>query len=162
MAQELLTVDDFVSRIGATMADDVAGSGLRGQRELDRTKLAGAIGYAESIVVGYLLARYLEPFTPVPDLVLGWVTDIALYRLRYKVGDTSGVSEQIKQRYDDAIDMLKQAQSGKLAVQGLTQRGAPDDGPAQEMPVLFAGKPSRADEILDSFALSTGGGIRRP
>ncbi|WP_457798098.1 phage protein Gp36 family protein [Methylocystis sp. S23] len=159
MPQELLTVDEFVARIGATMADDVAGSGLRGQRTLDTVKLSGAIGYTEALVVGYLAARYKKPFDPVPDIVKGWVTDIALYRLRYKVGDTSGVAEQIKQRYEDAMEQLRDAQKGRLVVD--PTQGGVDDQPAQETPVLYKGRPSRADEILDSFALSTGGGIRR-
>lgn len=161
MAQELLTVDEFIARIGDAMADDVAGSGLRGQRVLDRVKLGGAIGYAEGIAIGYLSARYRAPFDPVPDIVKGWVADIALYRLRYKVGDTSGVSAEIKARYDDAMKMLRDAQAGKLAIDLSSGQGGAQGGiggePAQETPVLHSGKPSRADEILSSFELSVGG-----
>lgn len=160
MPQELLTVDEFIERIGASMADDVAGVGLRGQRELDRVKLSGAVGYAESLVFGYLSARYKRPFDPIPDMVKGWVTDIALYRLRYKVGDTSGVAEQVRLRYEDAMAQLREAQKGRLVVDA--SQGGVDDQVAQETPVLFKGNASRADEILDSFQLSTGGGIRRP
>lgn len=154
MTQELLTVAEFVERIGATAADDVAGAGLRGQRTLDELKLAGAIGYAGSLVIGYLSARYKKPFDQVPDMVKGWVADIAHYRLRYKVGDTSGVAEQVKQRYEEAMEQLRDAQKGRLVVDA--SQGGVGDQPAQETPVLHSGQPSRADALLDQFGIETG------
>jgi len=154
----VLTVEEFVERIGAVEADAIAGVGLRGARSIDREKVSAAIAVADGLILGYIRARYPAPIVPTPDLIKGFAEDIARYRLRLRTGDQSGVTEQVKQRYDDALRQLRDIQSGRLALDA-NQPGTAN-APAEERPVLVSGRPSRADAILDAWALTTEG-VRR-
>jgi len=160
MAQRFLTAAEFIERIGAVETDNVAGEGLRGQRSINMPKIEGSIGYAEAFVIGYIRARYPNPIEPVPEMLKEFVAWIAFYRLRYKVGDTSGVALEVKTRYDEAMARLRDIQSGRLAIDA-NQPGT-NNAPAQELPVLHSGSPSRARAILDQWPLRDGAGARRP
>ncbi|MDE2577949.1 MAG: DUF1320 domain-containing protein [Hyphomicrobiales bacterium] len=144
-----LTVAEFVDRVGPVEADNVAGDGPRTARRLDETKISGAIAQAGDLINGYIRARYPAPIDPVPEILKGFAVDIALYRLRLKTGDMSGVTEQVKARYDDAMRQLRDIQAGRLAIDA-NQPGAANR-PAEETPVLVAGEPSRAGRVLDGY-----------
>ncbi|MFT4098173.1 MAG: DUF1320 domain-containing protein [Rhodoblastus sp.] len=147
----LLTVADFVERIGAVEADNVAGVGPRQARRLDEAKIGGALAAAEELILGYVRARYPAPIDPAPEILKSISVDIALYKLRLKTGDQSGVSDEVRRRYDDALKLLRDIQSGRLAIDA-NQPGAAN-APAEERPVLFSGTPSRAHAILDQYPL---------
>ena len=154
----ILTVDEFIARIGDQEADTVAGEGPRGARRLDLIKLGAAIAWAGELITGYIRARYPADIVPVPDLLKGFCVDIAFYRLRYKAGDQSGVNAEVRQRYDDAIARLRDIQSGRLAIDA-NQPGAGNVA-ATEMRVSVAGHPSKAREVLDGWRLSVEGARR--
>lgn len=140
----ILTVEAFVLAIGETEADNLAGIGPRGERELDQDKLQGALTFGESLIIGKLRARFPEGLPePAPEILVGIAQDIALYRLRYKTGDQSGVQDETYRRYQAALKLLQQIADGDLL---LTDE---DQGSAE--PVLISGEPSRAARILDGW-----------
>jgi len=147
----LLTVADFIERIGAVEADNVAGLGPRTARRLDEAKLGAALAASEELILGYVRARYPAPISPAPEMLKSIAVDIAFYKLRMKTGDQSGVTEEVRRRYDDALKLLRDIQSGKLAIDA-NQPGAAN-APAEERPVLFSGTPSRARDTLDRWPL---------
>lgn len=140
----ILTVEAFVAAIGESEADNIAGTGPRGERDLDTDKLQGALDHADSIITGKLRARFPEGLpAPTPIILLGIATDLALYRLRYKTGDQSGVQDETYRRYQAALKLLEQIADGDIL---LTEE---DQGSAE--PVLSSGEPSRAARILDGW-----------
>ena len=142
----ILTVEPFILRIGETEADNVAGFGPRGERDLDLDKIAGALSFADALIEGKLRSRFPEIATldPMPELLLGIAQDIAIYRLRHKVGDQSGVQDETVKRYQAALKLLDQIAEGDL------QLGIEEEGQDQQ-PVLVSGEPSRANRILDGW-----------
>lgn len=146
----LLTVEEFVARIGGTEADNIAGSGPRGARVLDQAKIEGALAFAAQIIVAKIGARYPEVPEASAEMVRGFAVDIALYRLRYKTGDQSGVSEETWRRYQAAIKELEKIGSGATILPG---SGATGSGTTAQvpMPVLSSGEPARAPSILEGY-----------
>ncbi|MFD2678008.1 phage protein Gp36 family protein [Camelimonas lactis] len=140
----LLTVDAYVARIGPTEADNVAGSGPRGERELDTVKIEGALSFGASLVSGRLAARFPVLPSPAPEILLGIHQDIATYRLRYKTGDQSGVQDETYKRYQAALKLLDQIADGDLTIDGSAAGRAPD-------PVVVRGEPVRAPQILTGW-----------
>lgn len=140
----ILTVEAFVAAIGETEADNIAGIGPRGERSLDTAKLQGALDNADALIIGKLRARFPEGLPlPTPPILLGIATDLALYRLRIKTGDQSGVQDETYRRYQAALKLLDQIADGEIL---LTEE---DQGSAE--PVLSTGEPSRANRILDGW-----------
>lgn len=142
----LLTIEGYVDRIGEIEADNVAGSGPRGERTLDEGKIQGALDFASSLIEGKLRARFpaIADLDPVPEILLGIAQDIATYRLRVKTGDQSGVQDETRLRYQAALKLLDQIAEGEL------QLGIEEEGLDQQ-PVLASGEPSRAARILDGW-----------
>lgn len=74
-----------------------------------------AIADAGELIDGYLRGRYTLPLSPVPGLITTLTGDIAVYRLyarRVKITPPEGVTE----RYKNALKLLEQIQSGKIAL----------------------------------------------
>lgn len=69
---------------------------------------------AESLVDGYLAARYTVP-VPANKLTEEWALAIAEYEL-YKRGPGADVPEKIKQSYEYTLAQLKDASAGKLGI----------------------------------------------
>lgn len=140
----ILTVEAFVAAIGETEADNIAGIGPRGERDLDTDKLQGALDNADALIMGKLRARFPEGLPePTPTILFGIATDLALYRLRYKTGDQSGVQDETYRRYQAAMKLLDQIADGEIL---LTEE---DQGSAE--PVLSSGEPARANRILEGW-----------
>lgn len=67
---------------------------------------------ADSEIDVYCSAQYTTPFTaPVPDLIKRYSIDISIYRL-YSRRLTRGVPDAVRQRYEDAIALLKRIADG--------------------------------------------------
>ena len=64
---------------------------------------------------GYLAARYPVPVDPVPTVLTRLVCDIARY---YLLGDSA--TEQVRDRYTDAIKSLRDISAGRMALDGAT------------------------------------------
>lgn len=140
----ILTVEAFVGTIGDTEADNIAGAGPRGERSLDTVKLQGALDNADALITGKLRARFPDGLpAPTPSILLGIATDLALYRLRYKTGDQSGVQDETHRRYQAALKLLDQIADGEILLT--------DEDPGSAEPVLSTGEPARANRILDGW-----------
>lgn len=66
---------------------------------------------ADSVIDGYLLSRYTTPLASVPRLVVGIACDLTRYALYDDIA-----TEQITQRYKDAIKLLESVGSGKVGL----------------------------------------------
>jgi len=66
--------------------------------------LAKALADADSTINSYVSGLPGFPFTPVPDAFEKLACDIALY---YAALPASAATEEMRQRYEDAIDYLK-------------------------------------------------------
>jgi len=61
----------------------------------------------------FLGVRYSTPVDPIPDLLMQFCVDMALYRL---ASSRDMRSEEHRRRYDDAVAHLKQIGAGKAAL----------------------------------------------
>lgn len=79
-------------------------------------RINDAVSQAESLIDGYLAQRrYNLPLSPVPDLVTGWVRDIARYLLHKDRGGKED-SDPIVRAYRDAMKFLAQIVDGKFSL----------------------------------------------
>lgn len=113
----LLTVEEFVVRVGEEECLQIAGKGARDMRELDETRIAAELDAATGVVSSYVLARYPAAIAAPPDMLKGFCADIARWRLRGRGGQQSAMAEVVKQRYDEAIKALRDIAAGKLVVE---------------------------------------------
>lgn len=127
-----LTIDEFTARIGVEELAQIAGLGSFNApegRTLDTEKIESAITFAGDLLVAHARARYREieaiAVEATPDLVKGFVTDIARYRLRSRSGGQGQVSEEVRTRYEDALAFFRDVARGKAE---LPIGGAPIDG----------------------------------
>jgi phage gp36-like protein len=97
-----VTEEDFEEEFGRTELDDL----LAGGADFERVN-AGA----ESLVNGYIGAKYPLPLTGTPDLVRAWTLDVTRYRLW-----DEHAPEEVRRRYEDAIAQLRDVAAGKMAL----------------------------------------------
>ncbi|MEN5083724.1 DUF1320 domain-containing protein [Bosea sp. TWI1241] len=141
----ILTVESFVAAIGETEALNLAAIGPRDERVVDPAKIAPALAYADSLILGKLRARFpLGLPLPTPDILIGIAIDLTLYRLRYKTGDQSGVQDETRLRYQAALKLLDQIAAGEILLTETAPAGSAE-------PVLVSGEPARANRILDGW-----------
>lgn len=72
-----------------------------------------ALEFASSIIDAHLSIRFAVPVTPVTRVVRDLCVDIALYRLAH---DELKRTVEMRQRYEDAIDLLKRIAEGKASI----------------------------------------------
>lgn len=109
------TPADLINRFGekeAIALTDRAFTGL-----VDEAVLAEALDQAGAEIDGYLGGRYVLPLSPVPRILTGYCCDIA----RYRLCGTGGVvtTDEIRDRYKDAIRFLELAAAGKVSLGGM-------------------------------------------
>ncbi|QDL55305.1 gp436 family protein [Rhodoferax aquaticus] len=80
---------------------------------IDATVLARALSDADAEVDSYLAKRYSLPLASTPVVLVRMAADIARYRLY-----DDGVPDTVRQRYEDAVSLLKRMASGDVAVAG--------------------------------------------
>ena len=103
-------VADFIAAFGEeetlclTNPDNAEGEEIKGEI-IDRA-LRRASAEASSYVTG---AGYCLPLSVVPEVLLGYVLDIARYRLEH-----INAREDVRKRYEDAINWLKMLAAGKV------------------------------------------------
>lgn len=95
---------------------------------------------ADSVIDGYLMGRYTTPLAVVPRLVIGIECDLARYALYDDIA-----TEQITQRYKDAVKLLEAIGKGSVNL------GANDNQvPAQDIAAVTYTAP---DKVFTSAAL---------
>ena len=147
----LLTVMEFVERIGADEAVQIAGVGRRDDARLDEDRINGELDAATGIISGYVLPRYPTAIETPNEMLRGFCADIARWRLRGKGGQASSMAEVVKDRYDEAMRALREIAAGKLVLDiaapglDLAAAGAANNTFRADMP------PSRRPAILGGW-----------
>lgn len=80
---------------------------------VDDTVLAGALAEADAEIDPYLAPRHVLPLASVPKILTGFACDIARYRL---CGAGVTETDEIRNRYKDAVRFLEQAAAGKIGL----------------------------------------------
>jgi len=129
------TVQELETRLGGAEAlitlADRDGDGVADAELVER-----ALGDATAEIDSYLAGRYTLPLPTVPVVLVRLACDLAVYRITSDYG--RGLTDEIRQRFEDAISWLKRAASGDVSL-GLP----PQQEPAQatSVPGLVSGKP---------------------
>lgn len=86
--------------------------------QLDTDVINSAIADAGSIIDGYLGGRFVIPVSPVPRSLERIACEITRYYLYENLAP-----DEVKDRYNKAVAMLKDIASGKMVI-GITEQGA--------------------------------------
>jgi phage gp36-like protein len=107
------TQTDMVDRFGETemaqRTDRTNGTNI------DAVVLGRALADAEAEIDGYLATRYSLPLASVPVVLTRLAADMARYNLY-----DDGVPTTVRQRYEDAVSLLKRMSSGDVQLAGIT------------------------------------------
>jgi len=106
------TEGDLVERFGARelaqRTDRVYGTAI------DTVVLGRALADADAEIDGYLATRYSLPLAATPAVINRLACEIARYRLH-----DEGVPDTVRQRYEDAVSLLKKFSSGDVRLAGM-------------------------------------------
>jgi len=124
----------------AMLQTAAAGGSMSGYTADEQASTASALAVvnqklmdADSVIDGYLMARYTTPLAVVPRLVIGIACDLARYALYDDIA-----TEQITQRHKDAVKMLEAISKGSINL------GANDNNvPAQDLAAVNYSAPAR-------------------
>ena len=119
-------IDQFDEREVIALAD------RDGDGVADAAVVDYALQRASNTIDAYLAARYPLPLTAVPEQLVDICCDITRYRL---CGAGVTETEEVRNRYKDALTMLGQIRDGKLDI-GLSVAGV---APAESASVRIAG-----------------------
>ena len=89
-----------------------------------------ALNQATAEMDSYIAVKYELPLPSVPAVLVPQCVDIALYRLSL---DANAMTEEIRQRYEDAVAWLKAIAAGKASL------GLPDAPPSSGGGVQITG-----------------------
>lgn len=107
------TQADLTDRFGAVemaqVTDRVSGV------VIDVTVLGRALSDADAEIDSYLATRYSLPLASTPVVLVRLAADVARYRLF-----DDAAPAQVRQRYEDAINLLKRMASGDVQLAGST------------------------------------------
>lgn len=78
---------------------------------IDTVVLGRALADADAEIDSYLAGRYTLPLASTPVVLVRLAADITRYRLY-----DDGVPETVRQRYEDAVSLLKRMASGDVMV----------------------------------------------
>lgn len=150
----LLTVEEFVDVFGEEECLQIAGTGPREFRELERPRIEEALAHASAIVTGYVRDRWPAAIDGTP-LLKGFAADIARWRLRGRGGQQAAMNEVVQKRYDEALGRLKDIAAGKLTldVDPNSANAATINDASNEMAVHATPTTSRAALLLQGFSL---------
>ena len=80
---------------------------------IDAVVLGRALADADAEIDGYLATRYRLPLASAPAVLARLAADIARYRLY-----DDGAPTAVRQRYEDAVSLLKRLSSGDVQLAG--------------------------------------------
>lgn len=119
---------------------DEARSGM-----VDIPVVTAAGEWADTMIDGYCGGRYGVPFSPTPELIRGIAQDLMVWKLYLDRSDFQ-IPEAIRQRYEDAIGLLKRISDGSVVL--------PIEAPNQELPGVILSKQNTkvfTDDVLNSY-----------
>ncbi len=94
-----------------------------------------ATGDASAFIDGHLAGRYALPLANPPTILKALAVDVAIYNL---ARDHAGLTEDIRQRFEDAKSYLRSVARGEIKLPG--QDLTSDDGPGS---ASFSSSPRR-------------------
>ena len=107
------TQSDLVDRFGQTelaqRTDRMNGT------TIDAVVLGRALADADAEIDGYLATRYQLPLVSVPVVLTRLAADMARYNLY-----DEGMTTVVRQRYEDAVSLLKRMASGDVQLAGVS------------------------------------------
>lgn len=95
--------EDALFSVGDRNRDDV----------VDFAAVDRALADASADIDAYLSVRYTLPLSPVPPVLTRLCVHITLYRLALSA---DALTKELRQRYEDALSMLKQMASGAIGL----------------------------------------------
>ncbi|WP_374355561.1 gp436 family protein [Chitinimonas sp.] len=114
------TQQDLIDRFGADELLQLTDRNNVGQ--IDAVAVNRALGDADAEINGYLAGRYTLPLATVPAIVQRVACDLALYQLY-----GNRVTDPVRQRYVDAVGLLKSIGSGSVQLGVATGQAASAD-----------------------------------
>ncbi|AHE72555.1 hypothetical protein M942_04500 [Enterobacter ludwigii] len=105
------TRDDMINRFGRKEVVDLTDVEWTG--DIDERVLTYALSTATDEINGYIAGRYALPLPHVPAVLSGYACDIARYRM---TGDKRQCTDEIRDRYKDAIRYLEGVASGRVTL----------------------------------------------
>jgi len=120
---------DIIDLHGAELLDLLADTDGDGNR--DSAAVTQALEDASAVIDSYLSARYALPLSQIPRTLVTLCVDIAIYRL---ARSPDLLSEDIRQRYEDALKHLSHIAAGKAGL-GIAE---PESAGSSEMVVMDA------------------------
>lgn len=113
------TGDDMIDRFGEREARTLSDREFEGTPDMDVLKRG--LSTATDEINGYIAGRYTLPLPKLPPILKGICCDIARYRL---TGTERTCSDEIRERYRDAIRYLEGVASGKVSLGVFADTGA--------------------------------------
>lgn len=80
----------------------------------DAEVIAAALVAADTMIDGYVFARYSRPLPSTPPVLKTWAVSIARYTLH-----RNGAPDHVAQDFKDAVAALKDVQAGRYALPGV-------------------------------------------
>ncbi len=102
---------------------------------VDGAAVVRALDSASGEIDSFIAVRVALPLPEVPDLLVQFAVDIALYRL---ASSAAIMSDELRQRYEDALAHLRRIAKGEAA---LVLPVAPDAEPQSPAPIVADGEP---------------------
>lgn len=130
------SIADFILRVGEKQTIDLTDREFI--NEVDEVVLNTALVDSSSQIDGYLVSRYQLPLSTVPANLVRICCDLARYRL-CSMSDVT-VTDEVRERYEDALAELKLLAKGVTAL-GVEQQMEAD--PTGDMVVMFSHGNSR-------------------
>ncbi|MCY1003999.1 DUF1320 domain-containing protein [Nannocystis pusilla] len=81
----------------------------------DPDVVARALAHADGLINSRIGVKYKLPLQVVPEVLVAYAGDIALYRMSQ---DTGPLTEEKRQRYEDALLWLDKVAAGKAVLDG--------------------------------------------
>ncbi|MBG6246705.1 hypothetical protein CS369_21905 [Candidatus Symbiopectobacterium sp. 'North America'] len=103
-----VTRDDMVQAFGELECIKLTDRKYTG--DMDDEVLSGALARASAEIDSYLVGRYPVPWPDTPGVLVGRCCDMARYFL---CGAGTQVTEQIRERYEDAVRYLERVADGR-------------------------------------------------
>lgn len=143
------TRDDMVRQFGETECIALSDRDYTG--EIDDDVLNGGLERATATIDSYLAGRYPVPWTDTPGILTGKCCDIARYEL---TGAQTQNTEEIRQRYEDAIRYLERVADGRITLGRLPDGSVAQGGVFPAFPRLAgsSGAIKRAEVHFDYHA----------
>jgi phage gp36-like protein len=111
---------------------------------IDATVLGRALADADAEIDSYLATRYSLPLESTPVVLVRMAADMARYRLY-----DDRVTEAVRQRYGDAVSLLKRMATGEVQLAGSTVLAAATTGAGNAVAVLAP------DRVFSATALQS-------